>query len=145
MARIRSTARVTHDGEEAEGGETAPISEVMQQSGIVVPEDAPAVEAEQVDAEEIESEDDYIAVPSKPSHLEFGKSTITEGDMSKLIKLGYFSEAKKELVRFGGEEITLKSEKDEVVVFKSLFKAGLRFPLNGMIADVLKKFGIYLH
>jgi hypothetical protein len=30
-------------------------------------------------------------------------------------------------------------------VFKSLFKAGLRFPLNKMIADVLKKFGIYLH
>jgi hypothetical protein len=84
-------------------------------------------------------------VPSKPSHLEFGKSTITEGDMSKLMKLGYFSEAKKELVRFGGEEITPKPEKDEVVVFKSFFKAGFRFPLNGMIADVLKKFGIYLH
>jgi hypothetical protein len=32
-----------------------------------------------------------------------------------------------------------------VVVFKSFFKAGLRFPLNEMIADVLKKFGIYLH
>ena len=61
------------------------------------------------------------------------------------MKLGYFSEAKKELVRFGGEEITPKPEKDEVVVFKSFFKAGLRFPLNGMIADVLKKFGIYLH
>jgi hypothetical protein len=39
----------------------------------------------------------------------------------------------------------LKLEKDEVVVFKSFFKAGLRFPLNEMIADVLKKFGIYLH
>jgi hypothetical protein len=32
-----------------------------------------------------------------------------------------------------------------VVVFKSFFKAGLRFFLNEMIADVLKKFGIYLH
>jgi hypothetical protein len=145
MARVRSTARVTRDGEEAEGAETAPISEVMKRSGLVVSEDAPAAEAEQVDAEEIESEDDYSAVPSKPSHLEFGKSTITEGDMSKLMKLGYFSEAKKELVRFGGEEITPKPEKDEVVVFKSFFKAGLRFPLNGMIADVLKKFGIYVH
>jgi hypothetical protein len=145
MARVRSTARVTRDGEEAEGAETAPISEVMQRSGLVVSEDAPAAEAEQIDTEEIESEDDYSDVPSKPSHLEFGKSTITEGDMSKLMKLGYFSEAKKELVRFGGEEITPKPEKDEVVVFKSFFKAGLRFPLNGMIADVLKKFGIYLH
>jgi hypothetical protein len=145
MARVRSTSRVTHDGEEAEGAETAPISEVMKRSGLVVSEDASAAEAEQVDAEEIESEDDYSAVPSKPSHLEFGKSTITKGDMSKLMKLGYFSEAKKELVRFGGEKITPKPEKDEVVVFKSFFKARLRFPLNGMIADVLKKFGIYLH
>jgi hypothetical protein len=65
--------------------------------------------------------------------------------MSKLMKLGYFSEAKKKLIRFGGEEITLKPKKDEVVVFKSFFKAGLRFPLNEMIADVLEKFGIYLH
>jgi hypothetical protein len=39
----------------------------------------------------------------------------------------------------------VKPEKDEVVVFKSFFKAGLRFPLNEMIVDVLKKFGIYLH
>jgi hypothetical protein len=123
MARVHSTARVTRDGEEAEAAETAPIFEVMKRSGLVVSEDAPAAEAEQVDAGEIESEDDYSAMPSKPSHLEFGKSTIVEGDMSKLMKLGYFSEAKKELVHFGREEITPKPEKDEVVVFKSFFKA----------------------
>jgi hypothetical protein len=95
MARVRSTARVTHEGEEAEGAETAPISEVMQRSGLVVSEDAPAAEVEQVDAEETEFEDDYSVVPSKPSHLEFGRSTVTEGDLTKLMKLGYFSEAKK--------------------------------------------------
>jgi hypothetical protein len=145
MDILHSTARVTHDGEEAEGVETAPISKVMKRSGLVVSEDAPAAEAEQADAEEVELEDDYSVVPTKPSHLEFGKSTISEGDMPKLMNLGYFSEAKKELVRFGGEEITPKPGKDEVVVFKSFFKAGLRFPLNKMIADVLKKFGIYLH
>jgi hypothetical protein len=104
MARVRSTTRVTCDGEEAEAAETAPFSEV-QQSRLVVPEDvsyegAPATEAEQVDAEEGESEDDYSALPSKPSHLEFGRSTITEDDMPKLMKLGYFSEAKKKLIRF---------------------------------------------
>jgi hypothetical protein len=150
MARVRSTARVTRDGEEAEAAETAPISKVMKRPGLVVPEDisdegALATEAEQVGAEEGESEDDYSALPSKPSHLEFGRSTVTEDDMPKLMKLGYFSEAKKKLIRFGGEEITLKPERDEVVVFKSFFKAGLRFPLNEMIVDVLEKFGIYLH
>jgi hypothetical protein len=36
MARVCSTARVTHDREEAETTETAPISEVMKQSGLVV-------------------------------------------------------------------------------------------------------------
>ena len=77
MARVRSTAKVTRDGEEAEGAETAPISEVMKRSGLVVSEDAPAAEAKQADAEEVESEDDYSAVPSKPRHLEFGMSTIT--------------------------------------------------------------------
>jgi hypothetical protein len=149
MARVRSTARVIRDGEEAEATKTAPISEVMKRSGLAVPEEAsegtPVAEAEQIDVEEGETEDEYNAMPSKPSHLEFGKFTITEGDMPKLMKLGYISEAKRKLVRFGGEEITPKPEKDEVVVFKSFFKAGLRFPLHEMIADVLEKFGIYLH
>jgi hypothetical protein len=51
MARVRSTTRVTRDREEAETTETAPISEVMKQSGMVVTEGvtdegAPAAEAE---------------------------------------------------------------------------------------------------
>jgi hypothetical protein len=144
MARVRSTARVTRDGEEAEDTETALISKVMKRSGLVASEEAPAVEAEQADVE-TESEDDYSAVPSKPSHLDFGKSTISKDDLTKMLNLGYFNEAKKELIHFGGEETTPKPGKDEVVVFKSFFKAGLRFPLNKMIADVLNKFGIYLH
>jgi hypothetical protein len=86
MARVRLTARVTHDGEEAEATETAPISEVMKQSGLVVTEGAtdegaPAAEAEQADIEEDdvdEEEDDYnTLMPAKPSHLDFGKSTIS--------------------------------------------------------------------
>jgi hypothetical protein len=146
MARIRSTARVDREEDETEATETVPISEAMKRSGLVTPEDVPAAEAEQADVEETDSEDDYSsAVPSKPSHLDFGKSTISEGDLPKMLKLGYFNEEKKEPVRFGGEETTPKPGKDDVVVFKSFFKAGLRFPLNRMIADVLKKFGIYLH
>ena len=54
MARVRSTARVTREGEETEASETAPISEVMRQSGLVVTEGAidegtPTTEAEQDD------------------------------------------------------------------------------------------------
>jgi hypothetical protein len=36
MARVRSTARVAREGEETEATETAPISEVMRKSGLVV-------------------------------------------------------------------------------------------------------------
>ena len=97
MARVCSTARVTRDGEEAEGALTAPVSKVMKRLGLVASENASATKAEQADAEELESEDDYSAVPTKPSHLEFGKSTISEDDLPKLLNLGYFSEAKKEL------------------------------------------------
>jgi hypothetical protein len=152
MARVRSTARVTRDREEAEATETAPISKVMRQSGLVVTEGAsdegaPAAEAEQADIEEGDAEEeiDYNTVmPSKPSHLDFGKSTVSEADMPMMIKLGYFGEVEKKLIRFGREETIPKPESDEVVVFRSFFKAGLRFPLHEMIGDVLEDFEIYL-
>ena len=56
MARVRSTARITRDEEETEATETAPISEVMRRSGLVLTEGAadegaPAIEAEQADIE----------------------------------------------------------------------------------------------
>jgi hypothetical protein len=40
MARVRSTARVSREGDDAEVTETAPISEVMRQSGLIVREEA---------------------------------------------------------------------------------------------------------
>jgi hypothetical protein len=160
MARLRSTARVEREGGKVEGAETVPISEAMQRSGLVTSEGIPtaeteqasaeteqtAAEAERGDIEETGSDDDYhIAVPSKPSHLDFGKSTISKADFSKMVKAGYFREDEKKLLRFGGEETTPKPEKDEIVIFKSFLKAGLRFPLNRMISDVLQRIGIYFH
>jgi hypothetical protein len=101
MARVCSTARVEREGDKAEGAETVPISEAMQRSGLVTSKRIPtaeteqaaaeteqaAAEAEQGDIEEADSDDDYhIAVPSKPSHLDFGKSTISKADFSKMVK-----------------------------------------------------------
>ena len=81
MARVRSTARAEREGDETEAAETVPISEAMRRSGLVTSEDTPAAEAEQADIEEADSDGDYnIAVPSKPSHLDFGKSTISKAD-----------------------------------------------------------------
>jgi hypothetical protein len=154
MARVRSTARVTREGEEAEATETTPISEVMRQSGLVVTEEvidegAPTAEAEQADIEEEnvdEEEEDYnTMIPSKPNHLDFEKSTVSEVDVPMMMKLGYFGEAEKKLIRFAREETTPKPKDDEVVVYKSFFRAGLQFPWNEMIGEVLDNYEIFLH
>jgi hypothetical protein len=154
MARVHSTARVTHEREETEATETAPISEVMKQSVLVVMEEvidegAPTADAEQADIKEEnadEEEEDYnTLIPSKPNHLDFEKSTMSKADVPMMMKLGYFGEAEKKLIRFAGEETTPEPKNDEVVVFKSFFRAGLRFPLHEMIGEVLDNYEIYLH
>ena len=129
MARVRSTARVSCEGEETEATEIAPISEVMKRSGLVVADEGTSnVEAEQtvIDGEDVESEEDYsILIPKKPSHLDFEKSTMSGDDMPMMMKLGYFGEAESKLVRFAGEETIPEPKKDKVVVFKSFFRVGL--------------------
>ena len=60
-------------------------------------------------------------------------------------KLGYFGEDEGKLIRFAGEEVIPELKEDEVVVFRSFFRTGLRFPLYDMIGEVLKRFEIYLH
>jgi hypothetical protein len=153
MARVRSTARVSREGDKVDVTEIAPISEVMRQSGLVVPEGPIAEGASNAEAEQAvvegenddESGEDYnILNPTKPSHLEFEKSTVIEDDMPMMMKLGYFGETESKLVRFAGEEVVPEPKENEVVVFKS-FREGLRFPLNDMIGEVLKNFEIYLH
>jgi hypothetical protein len=49
------------------------------------------------------------------------------------------------IVRAGGKNTVPLLEADEVVVFKSFMKAGLRFPLHKMLVEILKRFEIYLH
>jgi hypothetical protein len=146
MARVRSTARVSLGGNDAETTEMVPILEMMRRSGLVVPEQAVTkgdiTEAEQTVAED-GSDDDFeednnILSPSKPSHIEFGKSTVSAEDLFMMKKLGYFGEAESKLIRFAGEEVIPEPKEDEVVVFKSFFRAGLRFPLYDIIGDVLR-------
>jgi hypothetical protein len=130
LARVRSTARVSREGDETEAAKTAPILEVMKRSGLVVADEgASNAKAEQtmVEGENIgESEEDYsILIPTKPSHLDFEKSTVMEDDMPMMMKLGYFGEAESKLIRFAGEETITEPKKDEVVIFKSFFRVGL--------------------
>jgi hypothetical protein len=50
---------------------------------------------------------------------------VSEADMPMMMKLGYFGEAESKLVQFAREETTQALKIDEVVVFKSFFRAGL--------------------
>jgi hypothetical protein len=91
----------------------------MKQSGLVVAEgaideDAHTPEAEEADIEEenADEEEDYnTLMPAKPSHLDFEKSTVSEADAPMMMKLGYFGETEKKLLRFAGEETTPEPKK----------------------------------
>jgi hypothetical protein len=90
-------------------------------------EDVAIAEAEPTTAEtdNDNQDDDGILSPSKPSHIEFAKSTIKAEDLVLMKKIGYFGENDDELVRFAGEEVIPDPRDDEVVVFKSFFRASL--------------------
>jgi hypothetical protein len=49
------------------------------------------------------------------------------------------------IVRVGGDNKVPAPEEDEVVIYRSFFKAGLRFPLSRFVVEVLKIYQIYLH
>jgi hypothetical protein len=65
--------------------------------------------------------------PWRPSHVVFGKSTIKQGQIDAM-RRRYFCDIS--IVRAGGENNVSLPEADEVVVFRSFMKAGLRFLLN---------------
>jgi hypothetical protein len=92
---------------------------------------------------DIESENENAKDrPWRPSHVVFGKSTIKQGQIEAM-KGKYFHDVS--IARAGGEDTVPLPESDEVVVFKSFMKAGLRFPLHKILVEVLKTFEIYLH
>jgi hypothetical protein len=80
--------------------------------------------------------------PWRLSHVVFGKSSVKQGHIEAM-KGKYFHDIS--IVRAGGESIVPLPKGDEVVVFKCFMKAGLHFPLQRMLIEVLKTFEIYLH
>jgi hypothetical protein len=80
--------------------------------------------------------------PWRASHVVFGKSTVKQGQIEAM-KGKYFHDVS--IVKARGESTVPLPEADEVVVFKSFMKAGLRFLLHKMLVEVLKTFEIYIH
>ena len=81
--------------------------------------------------------------PWRPSHTVFGKTTIKQSHIDNM-RGRYFRDIS--IVRVdAGEKTSPTPEEDEVVVFRSFLKAGLRFPLSNFVIEVLKTFQVYLH
>jgi hypothetical protein len=92
---------------------------------------------------DVESEDeDAENRPWRPSHTIFGKSSIKHSQIDDM-KGKYFRDIS--IVRAGGDSAAPSPEDNEVVVYRSFMKAGLRFPLSKFLVEVLKTFENFLH
>jgi hypothetical protein len=80
--------------------------------------------------------------PWRPSHTIFGKSTIKQSHVDAM-RGRYFRDMT--IVRVGGDRAAPTPEVNEVVIYRSFLKAGLRFPLSRFLVVVLKTFQIFLH
>jgi hypothetical protein len=49
------------------------------------------------------------------------------------------------IVKVSGDNIVPAPEENEVVIYRSFFKARLRFPLSKFVVEVLKTYQIFLH
>jgi hypothetical protein len=64
--------------------------------------------------------------PWQPSHTVFGKSTIKQSHLNNM--RGRYSRDVSIMRANDGERTSPTPEENEVVIFRSFFKAGLRFP-----------------
>jgi hypothetical protein len=103
-------------------------------------------------SEDIDDSDNYDAEsggedsedrPWRPSHAVFGKSTIKQSHLDNM-RGRYFRDMS--IVRAdNGDRIVPVPEENEVVIYRSFFKAGLRFLLSRFVVEVLKTYQIFLH
>jgi hypothetical protein len=90
------------------------------------------------DSYDVESVDeDSEDRPWRPSYSIFGKSTIKQSHLDNM-RGRYFRDIS--IVRAGGDNNVPAPEENEVVIYRSFFKAGLRFPLSKFVVEVLKIF-----
>jgi hypothetical protein len=95
------------------------------------------------DSYDVESGDeDSEDQPWRPSHAVFEKSTIKQSHLENM-RGRYFRGMY--IVRAGGDNNVPALEENEVVIYRSFFKAGLRFPLSKFVVEVLKIYQIFLH
>jgi hypothetical protein len=75
-----------------------------------------------------------------PKTYTFGRSQIDSTDVGSLVKNHMVGTD-----RAPSREIVPRPRDNEVVIFRDLMYAGLRFPLHPAVVDILRYFDIYLH
>jgi hypothetical protein len=101
------------EGEALDTIDMAPISEVMKATVVAKPkatdkEHAPEESGFDGEVGGDEEEDDNMLRPSKPSHIEFGQSTVKPEDLDVLKRLGYIGDNEDDMIRFDGGETILE-------------------------------------
>jgi hypothetical protein len=81
--------------------------------------------------------------PWRPSHTFFGKSSIKQSHLDNM--MGRYFRDMSTVRADDGERTVPTPEDNEVVIFRSFFKARLRFPLSKFVVEVLKIYQVYLH
>jgi hypothetical protein len=100
-------------------------------------------DSDESDSYDVESGDeDSEYRPWRPSHTIFEKSSIRQSHIDAM-RGRYFCDMS--IVRVGGDITAPAPEENEVVIYRSFLKAGLRFPLSRFVVEVLKIFQIFLH
>jgi hypothetical protein len=80
--------------------------------------------------------------PWRPSHAVFGKSTIKKSHLDNM-RGRYFRDMS--IVRADVDRVVPAPEENEVVIYRSFFKARLRFLLSRFVVEVLETYQIFLH
>jgi hypothetical protein len=81
--------------------------------------------------------------PWRPSHAVFGKSTIKQSHLDNM-RGRYFRDMSIVRADNGDRAVPIPKE-NEVVIYLSFFKAGLRFQVSRFVVEVLKTYHIFLH
>ena len=87
----------------------------------------------------IDSLDAADSVSDATVSFKFGLSRVALSDLDELVKASWFA---RDLARPSEGEVVLDPHDDEIIVYKELFLAGLRFPPHHLIVGVLKRFNL---
>jgi hypothetical protein len=94
----------------------------------------------ETDAAVEESEGNPAGAKARTCYI--GRSLMTQADLDALRLEGCFEPG---VCRLPGKETTPKPRKNESVVFRDFFTAGLRLPVSKKFADVLAAYGVQIH